>query len=182
MVNPIPTVVVALLAILVVALLIILVVIVGVHGAGRSKAPELADVMARTARQLNGEAAPPRGVQMLFDEMDKVSAADLSPRQLSAHLKSSIASARSAVSARSAMSAQSPSAPAEVPAVPSHPTPNPAPFVDEDVEADSTSLEDPYGLMEAAAPLHEEGSDAAASTDGSDAVVRVDLPHAQARR
>ncbi|MFV0406217.1 MAG: hypothetical protein ACK5LN_05265 [Propioniciclava sp.] len=110
-----PTVVLALLAIVVLAVLIIVVVLVGMHGVGRTKAPDLANAMARTARQLNGEGQPPRGLMLLFNEMDEVSAADLDPRQIPGKIRSSIASARSAASA------PSPTPPAEVAADPSPP-------------------------------------------------------------
>lgn len=167
-VNPIPIVVVALIAIVLIALLVIAVVIIGVHGVGRKRAPELADVMTRTARQLNGDAAPPRGVRMIFDEMDRVSASDLSPRQLSGRIKSSIASARSA------KSAQSPSAPPEVSdhsaSLPSDPH--------------AGAIEDPYGLVEGPFPIAEpapvDEHDHSERID--DTVLQLDLPSAPSRR
>ncbi|MFV0451378.1 MAG: hypothetical protein ACK5LS_03885 [Propioniciclava sp.] len=93
-----PTVVLALIAILVLALAIIAVVVMGMHGTGRKTVPDLTNVMARTARQLNGEGQPPRGLLLLFNEIDEVNPADLDPRQLPGKIRSSIVSARSAAS------------------------------------------------------------------------------------
>ncbi len=102
-----PAVIFTMLIVLGVAAGIIAVVVMGIEGTGRSRHPEIADAMARTARHLNGEGRPPKGLTQLFDEIDDVSASDFHPRQIPGRLKSSIASVRSAVSARSATSARS---------------------------------------------------------------------------
>ena len=102
-----PAVIFTMLIVLGVAAGIIAVVVMGMEGTGRSRHPEIADAMARTARHLNGEGRPPKGLTLLFDEIDGVSASDFDPRQIPGRLKSSLAavSARSAASARSATSA-----------------------------------------------------------------------------
>ncbi len=96
------------LVILGLAAAVIAVVVMGMEGTGRTKHPEIADAMARTARHLNGEGQPPRGLMMLFDEVNEVSAVDLDPRKVSGRIKESLASARSARSAASAASADVP--------------------------------------------------------------------------
>ena len=103
----VPAVIFTMLIVLGVAAGIIAVVVMGIEGTGRSRHPEIADAMARTARHLNGEGRPPKGLTQLFDEIDDVSASDFHPRQIPGRLKSSLAavSARSAASARSATSA-----------------------------------------------------------------------------
>lgn len=58
--------------IVVVALVIIAVVAVGMNGAMADKAPELADVMANTARHLNGDAEPPKVLVDLFEEIPEL--------------------------------------------------------------------------------------------------------------
>lgn len=58
--------------IVVVALVIIAVVAVGMNGAMADKAPELADVMASTARHLNGDAEPPKVLVDLFEEIPEL--------------------------------------------------------------------------------------------------------------
>lgn len=196
-----PTVVVALIAILVVALAVIAVVVMGVHGSGRKTMPELADVMARTARQLNGEGQPPRGLLLLFHEMDDVSSNDLNPRQITGRIRSSIASARSAASAQSPTRPPAPEAtprPAKRnghgPAAPADLVVHAAPL---GAAADATQLggpvagpeavdavEDPYGLTVPAAdvdPADPYGL-AQASDTQDDTVVRVDLPHVPSHR
>ena len=85
-------------AIVAIALCVIAVVAVGMKGSLADKAPEVANVLANTARHLNGDAAPPQALVGLFDEI---------PR--------SAASARSAVSARSAASARSAGSASEPP-------------------------------------------------------------------
>lgn len=203
-----PTVVLAMLAILLVAVLIIAIVVVGMRGAGRNRAPDLADVMARTARQLNGDGQPPRGLLLLFNEMDEVSASELNPRQITNKIRSSIASARSAVSA------QSPTPPPVVADGEHGATTQAAEPAHSGVDAGSATadedraeaqplppipLDDPYGLTTPAkvadpndpygltsATTHE---DAGPSENGThrephtdtDSVVRVDLPHASSR-
>lgn len=102
-----PAVIFTMLIVLGVAAGIIAVVVMGMEGTGRARHPEIADAMARTARHLNGEGRPPRGLTQLFDEIDEVNASDFDPRQIPGRLKSSIASVRTAVSARSATSARS---------------------------------------------------------------------------
>lgn len=102
-----PAVIFTMLVILGLAAAVIAVVVMGMEGTGRTRHPEIADAMARTARHLNGEGQPPRGMMLLFDEMHDVSAADLDPRKVPGRIKRSIASARSAVSASSASSAAS---------------------------------------------------------------------------
>jgi uncharacterized protein YoxC len=72
-------------AIVAIALCIIAVVAVGMQGSLADKAPEVANVLANTARHLNGEADPPQGLVEFFDEIPK-----------------SAASARSAASANEA--------------------------------------------------------------------------------
>lgn len=177
------------MAILIVALLIIMVVVVGVHGAGRKAAPEIASVMERTARQLNGDAAPPRGVRMLFDEMDRVSAADLHPRQITGRIRQSIASARSA------MSAQSPSSPPSTVSEAAHEvaaqlagedTIPQMPRGESSVSAAPApvTMEDPYGLVEG--PIQVAGEDPAPEESQrepvTDTIVRVDLPQHPSHR
>lgn len=105
-----PAVVFTMLVILGLAAAVIAVVVMGMEGTGRAKHPEIADAMARTARHLNGEGEPPRGLLMLFDEVNEVSAADLDPRKVPTRIKESIASARTARSAVSAASADAPEA------------------------------------------------------------------------
>ncbi|MFT4217744.1 MAG: hypothetical protein QM619_11260 [Micropruina sp.] len=55
--------------ILAVAIGIVAVVAMGIQGAGRERAPELANVMAETARHLNGDAEPPQGLVGFFEEI-----------------------------------------------------------------------------------------------------------------
>ena len=58
-------------AIVAIALCIIAVVAVGMQGSLADKAPEVANVLANTARHLNGEADPPQGLVDFFDEIPK---------------------------------------------------------------------------------------------------------------
>lgn len=58
--------------IVVVALIVIAVVAVGMKGAMADKAPELADIMANTARHMNGEAEPPKVLVELFEEIPEL--------------------------------------------------------------------------------------------------------------
>ena len=62
-------------AIVAVALCVIAIVAVGMRGSLSEKAPEFANVMANTARHLNGDAEPPQGLVEFFEEMP-----DLRPR------------------------------------------------------------------------------------------------------
>jgi hypothetical protein len=78
-------------AIVAIALCIIAVVAVGMRGSLSDRAPEVANVLANTARHLNGDADPPQGLVDFFEETAR-----------------SAASARSAISARSAASATEP--------------------------------------------------------------------------
>ena len=55
--------------ILAIAIAVVAVVAMGMQGAGREKAPELANVMAETARHLNGDAEPPQGLVEFFEEI-----------------------------------------------------------------------------------------------------------------
>ncbi len=55
--------------ILAIAIAIVAIVAMGMQGAGRERAPELANVMAETARHLNGDAAPPQGLVEFFEEI-----------------------------------------------------------------------------------------------------------------
>ena len=48
---------------------IVAIVAMGMQGAGRQKVPELANVMAETARHLNGDAEPPQGLVEFFEEI-----------------------------------------------------------------------------------------------------------------
>ena len=76
--------------ILAIAIAIVAIVAMGMQGAGREKVPEIANVMAETARHLNGDAPPPQGLVEFFDELPDVRK-----------------SAKSATSAKSADSAKS---------------------------------------------------------------------------
>lgn len=105
-----PAVIITMLVILLVAAAIILIVAMGMQGHAREVNPELADAMERTARHLNGDAEPPRGLVAIFDEIDELPAPDL--KELPAKFRS-LRSARSATSASSATSAAS----ADVPEV-----------------------------------------------------------------
>lgn len=126
-----PAVIFTMLVILGIAAVVIAIVVMGMEGTGRSKHPELADAMARTARHLNGEGAPPRGLRMLFDEADDVRSS-----------RGSAASAPSAVPA----SPVSPAPPVE-PAEPSEPT-SPTSPVPEDEEEDVDGWGDPRDRAE----------------------------------
>jgi len=58
--------------ILAVAIGIVAIVAMGMQGAGRQRVPELANVMAETARHLNGDAEPPQGLVGFFEEIPDV--------------------------------------------------------------------------------------------------------------
>ncbi len=55
--------------ILAIAIGIVAIVAMGMQGAGRERAPEIANVMAETARHLNGDAEPPQGLVEFFEEI-----------------------------------------------------------------------------------------------------------------
>lgn len=61
--------------VLVLALVIIAIVAVGMNGPVADDAPEIANVLASTARHLNGDAEPPQGLVNFFEEIP-----DLRPR------------------------------------------------------------------------------------------------------
>ncbi|MGV8908931.1 MAG: hypothetical protein ACOH1Y_08095 [Propionicimonas sp.] len=56
-------------AIVAVALCVIAIVAVGMRGSLSETAPEFANVMANTARHLNGDADPPQGLVEFFEEI-----------------------------------------------------------------------------------------------------------------
>ena len=66
----------ALIVILAIALAVIAIVAVGMQGNLADRAPEIAHVMANTARHLNGDAQPPRGLVEFFDEIPVPNSAD----------------------------------------------------------------------------------------------------------
>lgn len=124
-----PAVIFTMLVILGIAAVVIAVVVMGMEGTGRAKHPELADAMARTARHLNGEGEPPRGLRELFDEAGDV---------------------RTAASTRSASSAGS--APTVSPVEPDEPEAATVP--QHEVRAwleDAPGDDDPFGLAGAPA-------------------------------
>ena len=94
-----PAVIITMLVILLVAAAIIAIVAMGMQGHAREVNPELADAMETTARHLNGDAQPPRGLVTIFGEIDELPSADL--RDIPARIRS-MRSARSAASATSA--------------------------------------------------------------------------------
>lgn len=61
--------------VLVLALVIIAIVAVGMNGPVADDAPEIANVLASTAKHLNGDAEPPQGLVNFFEEIP-----DLRPR------------------------------------------------------------------------------------------------------
>lgn len=81
------------LAIVAIALCVIAVVAVGMRGSLSDKAPEVANVLASTARHLNGDADPPQGLVDFFDEL---------PRSASSAPRSATSAPRSATSASEA--------------------------------------------------------------------------------
>jgi hypothetical protein len=60
------------IGILVVALVVIAVVAMGENGVMADRAPELVDLMATTARHLNGDAEPPKVLVDLFEEIPEL--------------------------------------------------------------------------------------------------------------
>lgn len=97
-----PAVVFTMLVILVLAAAVIAVVVMGMEGTGKEQHPEIAHAMARTARHLNGEAEPPKGLVMFFDEVSDVPVPDLKDLRSVPGKIRSLRSARSAASASSA--------------------------------------------------------------------------------
>ncbi|QLQ15403.1 MAG: hypothetical protein HZY73_06580 [Micropruina sp.] len=67
-----PIALLVMIVILVLALAIVAIVAIGMRGAGRERVPELANVMAETARHLNGDAEPPQRLRDFFDEIEDV--------------------------------------------------------------------------------------------------------------
>lgn len=59
------------IAIVAIALCIIAVVAVGMQGSLADKVPEVANVLANTARHLNGDADPPQGLVAFFEEIPR---------------------------------------------------------------------------------------------------------------
>lgn len=52
-----------------IALCVIAIVAVGMNGSLARKAPEFANLMANTAKHLNGDADPPQGLVEFFEEI-----------------------------------------------------------------------------------------------------------------
>ncbi|MBK8459271.1 MAG: hypothetical protein WAS07_05615 [Micropruina sp.] len=67
-----PLALVVMVVILALAIGIVAVVAMGMQGAGKERVPELASVMAETARHLNGDAEPPKGLVDFFDEIPEI--------------------------------------------------------------------------------------------------------------
>lgn len=59
-------------AIVAIALCLIAIVAVGMKGGLSGRAPELANMMANTARHLNGDADPPQGLIEFFEEIPDI--------------------------------------------------------------------------------------------------------------
>ncbi len=59
-------------ALVAIALCVIAVVAVGMNGSLASKAPEFANVMANTAKHLNGDADAPQGLVEFFEEIEDI--------------------------------------------------------------------------------------------------------------
>ncbi len=57
------------IAIVAIALCVIAIVAVGMRGSLSEKAPDFANIMANTARHLNGDAEPPQGLVDFFEEI-----------------------------------------------------------------------------------------------------------------
>ncbi|WP_098459975.1 hypothetical protein [Propionicimonas paludicola] len=70
--------------VLVLALVIIAIVAVGMNGPVADDAPEIANVLASTARHLNGDAEPPQGLVNFFEEIP-----DLRPRSATSAVEAS---------------------------------------------------------------------------------------------
>ncbi len=65
------TVFIAMVLIVAVALGVIAVVVMGTQGAGKDRAPHIANAFAETARHLNGDAEPPEGLVTLLSPRSK---------------------------------------------------------------------------------------------------------------
>lgn len=59
------------IAIVAIALCVIAIVAIGMQGSLADKAPDVANVLANTARHLNGDADPPQGLVDFFDELPR---------------------------------------------------------------------------------------------------------------
>ena len=59
-------------AIVAIALCVIAIVAIGMNGSLAHKAPDFANVMANTARHLNGDADPPQGLVSFFEEIPDI--------------------------------------------------------------------------------------------------------------
>lgn len=55
-----------------IALCVIAIVAVGMNGSLARKAPEFANLMANTAKHLNGDADPPQGLVEFFEEIPDI--------------------------------------------------------------------------------------------------------------
>ncbi|WP_420175600.1 hypothetical protein [Luteococcus sp. OSA5] len=79
---------ISLVLIVVVGLVAIAVVLVGMQGAFKERAPEMAERLATAARHMNGEAEPPQAlVDMVTGQMDNVRAVQRDGGGLGAQLK-----------------------------------------------------------------------------------------------
>lgn len=58
--------------IVIISIVVIAVVVMGMNGSMADRAPELADVMASTARHMNGDAEPPKVLVELFEEIPEL--------------------------------------------------------------------------------------------------------------
>lgn len=59
-------------AIVAIALCVIAIVAIGMTGSLSRKAPDLSNMMANTARHLNGDADPPQGLVDFFEEIPDI--------------------------------------------------------------------------------------------------------------
>lgn len=94
-----PAVIFAMLVILVLAVVVIALVVIGMEGTGSRQHPEFADVLAKTARHLNGDADAPDGLLAFVGELDDMQVPDL--KAVPARIRE-MRSAKSAASASSA--------------------------------------------------------------------------------
>ncbi|WP_028709413.1 hypothetical protein [Propionicicella superfundia] len=67
---------IAMVLILALALGVCAVVVIGTQGAGKEKAPQIANAFAETARHLNGDAEPPESLVTLLAVRGKGDAED----------------------------------------------------------------------------------------------------------
>lgn len=81
--------------ILLIALVVIGVVAVGMNGTMSDRAPELANVMATTARHLNGDAEPPKALVEMFEEIPELRPSARSADSASAYPPGGLPSAKS---------------------------------------------------------------------------------------